>query len=279
MGYAERRTGSNGPYYRARFKIAPGKYGTVVDAAGATARFDTKRAAVKAANDEEAKVRAGAWRDPSSGREAFEDYASRWYAAQDLAASTMQNYRRHLENHLIPAFGDTPVKEIDKLAIAEWEKTARAAGYKPSSIKTWRATLHLLLEDARDADMIPDNPATKRRGRGKRAGRSQNRGPEKVITDALGALLLAERAALLSGRDDEFVAVVLKFFTGMRWGELVGLETEYARLRSIRIEWQLYELDTGELHRCPPKDDSYRDIDMPAFLSKLVSDHIARTAP
>ena len=34
----------------------------------------------------------------------FGTYVSRWYAALDLAASTMQNYRRHIEEHLLPAF-------------------------------------------------------------------------------------------------------------------------------------------------------------------------------
>ncbi|MGH3678940.1 MAG: hypothetical protein ACRDT2_01230 [Natronosporangium sp.] len=92
-------------------------------------------------------------------------------------------------------------------------------------------------------------------------------------------LLIAERAALLSGRDDEFVAVITKGFTGMRWGELVGLEPDYVRPGSIRVEWQLYELDTGELVRCPPKDDSYRTADTPDWLSRLVLDHIARTRP
>lgn len=87
--------------------------------------------------------------------------------------------------------------------------------------------------------LIDSNPATKRRGRGKRAGRSRNRGPEKVVTDALGILLTAERASLLSGRDDEFVAVVLKGYTGMRWGEIVGLERQFVRPAAVRVEWQL----------------------------------------
>lgn len=65
----------------------------------------------------------------------------------------------------------------------------------------------------------------------------------------------------------------------MRWGELVGLETKFVRPESIRIEWQLYELDTGELRRCPPKDDSYRDIGIPEWLRKLIIDHIARSSP
>jgi integrase len=70
--------------------------------------------------------------------------------------------------------------------------------------------------------------------------------------------------------------VVLKGFTRMRWGELVGLETRYVRETAIRVEWQLYELDTGELHRFPPKDDSRRTVDLPGWLARLVSDHIAR---
>jgi integrase len=110
-------------------------------------------------------------------------------------------------------------------------------------------------------------------------GRSRNRAPEKAVTTALGILLLAERAALLSGRDDEFVAVVTLGFTGLRWAELVGLESTYVRSATLRVEWQLYELDSGVLHRCPPKDDSYRTIDLPGWLARLLSDHVARCAP
>ncbi len=212
-------------------------------------------------------------------RHALSAYVNRWYAAQDLAASTMQNYRRHIEEHLLPTFADSAVADILSTDIAAWEKHERAVPYAASSVKTWRATLHLILADAVDEGLRDSNPATRRRGRGKRAGRSRNRGPEKAVTTALGILLIAERMALMSGRDDEFVGGVLKGYTGMRWGELVGLENEFVRSKSIRVEWQLYELDTGELHRCPPKDDSYRDIDTPDFLSALVREHIARTKP
>src|SRR5215813_9679763 len=108
MGYAEKR----GDYWRGRYKIALGRYGTVTDATGRTIRFRTKREAVTAADDEEAKVRSGTWRDPSAGELTFGAYASRWYAAQDLAASTMQNYRRHLEEHLLPEFEERALADI-----------------------------------------------------------------------------------------------------------------------------------------------------------------------
>ncbi|GAA1879699.1 LacI family DNA-binding transcriptional regulator [Asanoa iriomotensis] len=276
MGYAEKR----GDYWRGRYKVGPGKYDTVKDSSGATLRFRTRREAEQAANDAEAKVRAGTRRrDPAARRVSFGEYVNRWYAALDLAASTMQNYRRHIEEHLLPTFERVAVADILPFDVAAWEKRERAAGYAESSIKTWRSTLHLILADAVEEGLRDSNPASRRRGRGKRAGRSRTRGPEKVVTTALGVLLIAERAALLSGRDDEFAAIITKGFTGMRWGELVGLETRYLRPAGVRVEWQLYELDTGELRRCPPKDDSHRTIDLPGWLSGLIADHVAKVAP
>jgi hypothetical protein len=47
--------------------------------------------------------------------------------------------------------------------------------------------------------------------------------------------------------------------------------------REVRLSY--YELDTGEFVRCPPKDDSYRTIDTPQFLSGLVRERIDRTEP
>ncbi|MFC4943240.1 LacI family DNA-binding transcriptional regulator [Pseudonocardia sp. GCM10023141] len=275
MGYAEKR----GTYWRGRYKIDRGQYGTVTDVSGGVTRFRTKRDAELAADDAEAAIRRGGRRDPAIGRTTFGEYASRWYEAQDLAASTMQNYRRHIEEHLMPTFENTAIADIRATDISAWEKKERAVPYAPSSVKTWRGTLHLILADAMEEGIRDTNPAAKRRGRGKRAGRSRNRGPEKTVTTLAGTLLIAERAALLSGRDDEFVAVALMGLTGIRWGELVGLETEYVRGTSVRVEWQLYELDTGEMHRCPPKDDSHRTIDVPEGLAGLLAGHLARTQP
>jgi integrase len=68
-------------------------------------------------------------------------------------------------------------------------------------------------------------------------------------------------------------------FTGLRWGEVVGLVTQYVRQLGIRVERQLYELDNGGLHRCPPKDESRRLVMTPAWLVDLAKDHIAHTRP
>jgi integrase len=290
VGYAEKRNG----YFLARFSDGRGKWPAVKDEHRRAIRYHTKREAERAADDEEAKVRGGQWKDPSAGQQlTFGEWANAWYAKQDLAPSSMQNLRHHLEEHLLPEFEAVALADVFPADVDDWERKERDAGYEVSSVKTWRGTLTTILGDAVDGrevarilggaarrgGLIDFNPALKRRGRGKRAGRKKNRGPEKVTTDDLGALLLAERCALLSRRDDEFVAVIVAYNTGMRWGELVGLETEFVRLGSIRIEWQLWEDDAGVFHRLTPKEDSYRDICVPDWLSKLVSDHITRTAP
>jgi hypothetical protein len=58
-----------------------------------------------------------------------------------------------------------------------------------------------------------------------------------------------------------------------------GLEVPYVRPTGVRAEWQLYELDTGKLLRCPPKDESRRMLDVPAWLAGLLSGHLTRVQP
>lgn len=53
----------------------------------------------------------------------------------------------------------------------------------------------------------------------------------------------------------------------------------FVRPTAVRVEWQLYELDTGELHRCQPKNGSHRTIDLPDWLARLLLDHIADPWP
>lgn len=58
------------------------------------------------ADPAEAKHQHGAWCASALGQETFGEYAKRWYEAQYLAASTMQNYKHHIKEHLLPDFED-----------------------------------------------------------------------------------------------------------------------------------------------------------------------------
>ena len=278
MGFGEKIVRQDGIYYRGRFKIRGRKFGIVRNLDGSVRKFPTRQGAKQAASDEEAAIRKGGWHDPADGLVTFGQWAGEWYAGLDLAVSTLANYRLHLETHLLPSFGDTPLALITAADIIAWEREETAAGYAAESIRTWRATLHAVLEDA-VPKLIPDNPAARKRGKGRRSGRgTDRRGPEKVITTPLGVLLTAERMSVLTGRDDEFAMVVTGYFQALRLGETVGLEQEFVRPGTLRVEWQLHEVG-GEFIRCPPKDGSRGDTDLPPFLRHLLGDHMRRVPP
>ena len=279
MAYAEKVPSPSGDYWRGRFRAPDGRWLSVRGEHGDVVRYTRKGDANKAAEAQEADVGRGVWRDPTAGTITFAEWVQGWYAGLDLAESTMENRRRHLEDHLLPFFGALQLRDIDAAAIGRWERAEKKDGYAPASIRTWRGTLHIVLEDA-IGEHIATNPATRKRGRGRRSGRGRGtgRGPERVFTTPLGALLIAERMSILSGRDDELVMVVTAFWEALRLGELIGLEKKYVRAASLRVEWQLHEVK-GELLRIPPKDESFGDPLMPPFLRSLLTAHMARTRP
>jgi hypothetical protein len=165
--------------------------------------------------------------------------------------------------------------------ITVWENglpTAAAVSHRTS--KDARSLLHTILGDAASArpPLIPFNPAVRPRNRGRRTGRRLDRSPQRAWATPFEVLLAAERAALLSGRDDEFTMLVTIGYTGIRWGETIGLERDLLLPTLINVEWQLREI-RGRFFRLPPKDDSYRStnweplvpVDLPAFLAELLT--------
>jgi integrase len=129
--------------------------------------------------------------------------------------------------------------------------------------------------------LIPYNPALRPRNRGRRTGHRLERSPQHAWATPLQVLLLTERAALLSGREEDFTMIVTIGYTGLRWGETIGLERDLVLPGELHFEWQLRELN-GKFHRIPPKDDSYRSprwepslpVDLPTFLAKMISRQI-----
>jgi hypothetical protein len=159
------------------------------------------------------------------------------------------------------------------------ERPARP-GVSRRAARDARSLLCTILGDAAAAKppLIPYNPALRPRNRGRRTGRKLDRAPQRAWATPLQAPLIAERAALLSGSDDDFAMVVTIGYTGLRWGETIGLERDFVHPAEIHVEWQLREIN-GRFHRLPPKDDSYRSpncepclpVDLPEFLASLLS--------
>jgi integrase len=96
---------------------------------------------------------------------------------------------------------------------------------------------------------------------------------DKPWATALEALLFAERCAVLSGSEADFVLAITMAYTGMRWSEAMGLPPECLHDDTMDIAWKLYELNS-RFYRGRPKDGSIRTADVPPFLTDLLAAHL-----
>src|SRR5579859_4933233 len=224
MAYAEKRGRGPAPW-RVKYKL-PGGMET------SESGFETKAAALAWGRDQEARIREGRWTDPNAGKTTVSEWIDRWLAMQDVGLSTAENREYMIRRFLRPAWGASELHALSTEAITKWENSLPArTGISRRTARDARSLLCTILGDAAAAKppLIPYNPALRPRNRGRRTGRRLERAPQRVWATPLHALLVAERAALLSGQDADFTMIVTIAYTGLRWGETIGLEQAYLR--------------------------------------------------
>lgn len=280
MAYAERR-GKGPKPWRVKYKRPDGTEGS-------ESGFETKKQALTWGRGQEAKISSGNWTDPSAGKSLASTWIERWLKAQDVGLSTVDNRDYLIRRFIKPQWGHRELGSIGSEEINSWEKAIPAKyGVSRRTAASARSLLGTILGDAvaERPPLLPYNPALRRRNRGRRTGRRLALNPQRAWATPLQALLVAERAALLSGQASDFILVVTIGYTGLRWGEAIGLEHAFLTQDAIHVEWQLRELN-GNFHRLPPKDDSYRSpnwepclpVDLPPFLIKLLARQAEATA-
>lgn len=60
--------------------------------------------------------------NPKLGPEPFRLYDEKWLAARPVMAST-KKVRSYLDSQLLPAFGDVPLKDVDRFVVQQWVET------------------------------------------------------------------------------------------------------------------------------------------------------------
>jgi integrase len=269
MGWSEQR----GTFWRARWIAPNGKTESV-------SGFLNKKAADKYWQRQEADIDANRYVDPRAGQILFEDWVNTWFPTLDLELSTLETRMYHLEMWALPTFQGRSLAAIASAPeeIDAWELAMVAeGGVSKRTARDVRSTLATCLQAAVRGKRIPTNPAIRERATGKKATRRMARREHKrkPWVTPLEGFLLAERAAVLSGRDDEFVELITILYTGLRWSESKGLHPDLLHEGRWDIDWKLYELN-GKFYRQYPKDGSVRAIDTPPFLDALVGTHLGR---
>lgn len=240
--------------------------------------FATKREAKRYAEEQEAAARRRGRVRSDASRTLFRDWATEWYNTLDLEPSSMANYRSIVENHLLPRWGEMRLRDLQNAdtAIAAWARGYRGT-YAQGTIDRIVGQMRRMCVDAVSAGLMTRNPMPTPRNRGRIAPKRKQRREARyeATTDALGAWLIAERAATLSGRDDDFVLLTAKYWLGLRWSEVIGLE-KLGVSSQIYLTHQLHETPGAVFYWKAPKDGSERLLDVPPFLVRLLRDQASR---
>lgn len=245
---------------------------------GSMSGFRTKKAADAYANDLETDRRRGIWIDPTDSRTTVADWTAQWFPTLDVDPRTIDNYRSYLTNHILPHWGTSSLGDITTLDVTTWIKQLRSH-LAASTVNCIVCVFAMLMDDAVDQHLIPANPVRRRSRRGRRC--DQPHPPtERVWTTPDKVLRIAEQAGMLGGRDVKLL-VITTAWTGCRWGEMAGLQTENVDLvRSALV----IDSKIGALHESshriwlgPPKTPaSARVIPLPPFLVTLLREHLAQ---
>jgi hypothetical protein len=233
VAYAQPTDGEP-PGWRARFKRPDGTWGS-------RSGFNTDKAAEAWGVEQEALIRRNLWLDPREAEILFGVFAEDFMDAVGprLEPTTLAKYRSFLDNHLLPQWSSWPLAGIfnSYVEIEKWLSELHE-DYADSSVSSIFSLFSTILGAAVKARKIPANPCA---GIRVTSGEFEVESLVATPVQALRASMrLYESGLGLAG----FVLGLLDFYTGARWGELVGQQRhEYdAEGRAIQIREPLKEV-------------------------------------
>lgn len=241
----------------------------------APSTFDRKTDAARWLSLKQAEIAGGDWIAPERARQPFGEYADQWLRDRVLKVRTEELYRGLLGNHLLPAFGDMPMGEIDEAAVRRWRKERLRAGKKAQrpfgAVTVAKAywLLHAIFTTAEQDRIIRRNPC-RIDGAGKEDSQEREIVPLPVVFAIANTVPVRYRALVL-----------LATFADLRWGELAGLRRENVDLDAceIRVVETVAELDKGGLLPETPKSRAgRRTVAFPAELVPELRWHVERFA-
>ena len=219
----------------------------------------------------------------------FSEFVEIWkrdYGSKELAPTTYKRYCRMLETRILPYFGHFYINKIRPTDIMKFydllekdTQLVRKKGNngsktrKPLSGKTileHHRLLRAMLHRAVYWQLIVSNPAE--RVQPPKAKKSKRRSYDDEQTK-----ILLENLEKLTVEDTKYkVAIILTIFTGVRLGELMGLEWQDVDFRngiiSINRSSQ-YLSDMGVFTKVPKTESSIREIAIPEFIISLLEEY------
>lgn len=218
----------------------------------------------------------------------FSEFTEIWkrdYGSKELAPSTYKRYCRMLETRILPYFGHFYINKIKPTDIMQFydllskdtqlvrkkdnngKKTIKALSGK--TILEHHRLLRAMLHKAIYWQLIVSNPAE--RVQPPKAMKTKRR----YYDDEQCKILLENLTELGEEQIKYKVAIILTIFTGVRLGELIGLEWQDVDFKtgivSVNRSSQ-YLADKGVFTKTPKTESSIREVAIPDFVVSLLEE-------
>jgi integrase len=187
------------------------------------------------------------------------EYVEQWLPtlATRVRPATIRGYTQHLHAYILPALGRVALRDLTPAQVERLLASIVASGRSPTTTRSIRTTLGLLLHDAQREGVVVKNVAALARA-------------PHVERRELRVLTADETRRLIDRtEDDDFGPLfTLAALTGLREGELLALAWSDVELDgptptlTVRHAWSR-TLDGGYLLAAPKTPRSRRTIELP----------------
>jgi integrase len=200
---------------------------------------------------------AGERVDPRGGKIQLQAVYKSWLASRpDLSAKVRRGYEDNWRLRIEPQFGSWPIARIDHDSIQEWVNGMSAEGLGPRTVRWTHSVLRMTLARAVDeGQLIGKNPA------------SRTKFPP-MRPSAHIYLAPAEVAALAEICGAQGDVVLILAYSGLRFGELIGLNVEDVDLRArrIRVRRSMTQVGGRLVEGNPKSAAGFRSVPIPERL-------------
>jgi integrase len=224
--------------------------------------FRTKREAERWANSIEVDKMTGCYVAPSLGRITVAELSGDWLERKKQA--TAPSHHRMLESaykcHIEPQWGRVSVADIDVLGVESWVAGMGRKGAGATTVIRALGVLSGICDDARKAKRIAANPCRGIENRPRKTGKRR-------------VYLSADDVSRLADTSGEHAALVLTLaYTGIRWGEAIGLRVRDVQFLRRRLMVSENAVQLGVRHTVgPTKGRKARSVPVPDFVLDALS--------
>jgi integrase len=207
-------------------------------------------------------IKAGEVNKPDS-KTTVAAFMDRWktFAEQNLKPATVKRYREAIEIHIKPALGDKKLHKLDAITVQDMYASMQRNGLSPATVNLVHSVLSSAFKRAVKWGVLNHNII-------------ENVEAPKIVREEVEVFTPSEVHALLSAASQDRLEAlwVLALSTGMRGGEIRGLEWKHINLSAGTLDVRQTTTIKGQLGT-PKSKNSVRMLQLPEIAIDALRRH------